>query len=104
VVGGLVSDQAVAGAAPARPPRRFWKRFLLAVGIVVFAAVGWFIYSFGPRNVIGMLRYDQRQEGRLKLGDRAPDVDLLALDGATPVHLRDSVGGKPLVLVFGSYT
>lgn len=60
--------------------------------------------SFGPRNVIGMLRYDQRREGDLKVGDAAPDVQLLALDGATPVHLRDSVGGKPLVVVFGSFT
>ena len=92
--------------APA-PRRRGWKivkRVLLGLAIVVVAAVGWFVFSFGPRNVIGMLRYDQRQEGKLKVGDPAPDVALLALDGVTPVRLKDSVGGKPLVLVFGSFT
>jgi len=50
------------------------------------------------------LRYDQRQEGDLKVGDQAPDVALLALDGATRVHLRDHIGRKPFVLLFGSYT
>ena len=51
-----------------------------------------------------MLRYDQRQEGTLKVGDRAPDVALLALDGKTPVRSREQLGGKPTVLVFGSFT
>jgi peroxiredoxin len=51
-----------------------------------------------------MLRYDQRREGDLKVGDRAPDVALLALDGSTPVRLKDSIGEKPLVLIFGSFT
>jgi hypothetical protein len=97
-----VSGQALASSA--RPRRRIWKRLLLGAGLLVLAAVGFFVWSFGPRNVIGMLRYDQRQEGRLKVGDRAPDADLLALDGVTPVRLKDSIGGKPLVLVFGSFT
>jgi hypothetical protein len=38
------------------------------------------------------------------VGDAAPDVELVALDGARRLRLKDSVGGKPLVLVFGSYT
>ena len=58
----------------------------------------------GPRNLIGMIRYDQREEGRLKVGDKAPDVTLLALDGKTPVKLSERLGGKPTVLVFGSFT
>jgi hypothetical protein len=62
------------------------------------------VISFGPKNVVGMLRYDQRREGDLKVGDPAPDVELLALDGRTPLHLKESFGGKPLVLVFGSFT
>ena len=106
-----MSGQALGSAAPADrvsvPRKRGWKivkRVLLGVAIVVVLAVGWFVVSFGPRNVIGMLRYDQRQEGKLKVGDAAPDVALLALDGVTPVRLKDSVGGKPLVLVFGSFT
>jgi peroxiredoxin len=51
-----------------------------------------------------MLRYDQRQEGRLKVGDRTPDVALLALDGKTPLKLSAQLGGKPTVLIFGSFT
>ena len=58
----------------------------------------------GPRNLIGMLRYDQREEGDLKVGDRAPDVALAAPGGAERVRLRDRVGPRPLVLVFGSFT
>jgi hypothetical protein len=80
------------------------KKILIVVGFLVLAAVGWALYSIGPRNIIGMLRYDQREEGKLKVGDPAPDVELLALDGATPVRLKDSVGGKPLVIVLGSFT
>jgi peroxiredoxin len=51
-----------------------------------------------------MLRYDQRQEGTLRVGDRAPDVGLISLDGTTPVRLAEHLGGKPTVLVFGSFT
>ena len=85
---------------------KLWKKILLGVGLLVFAAVAYAVISFGPRNIIGMLRYDQRQEGSLKVGQAAPNVDLLALDGKTAVPLRDSIGGggKPTVLVFGSFT
>ena len=38
------------------------------------------------------------------MGDQAPDVALVALDGSTRVRLRDHVGERPLILVFGSYT
>jgi hypothetical protein len=80
------------------------KKISIVVGFLVLAAVGWALYSIGPRNIIGMLRYDQREKGTLEVGNLAPDVELLALDGTTPVRLKDSVGGKPLVLVFGSFT
>lgn len=73
------------------------------LGIALLAAAGWMVYRIGPRNVIGMLRYDQREEGDLKVGDPAPDVVLAALDGGD-VRLRDRIGGKPVVLIFGSYT
>ena len=58
----------------------------------------------GPRNIIGMLRYDQRREGDLRPGDAAPDVALVGLDGSSPAHLRDHLGARPLVLIFGSFT
>ena len=84
---------------------RLWKKILIGIGVLAVLAAAGFTYMVGgPRNLIGMLRYDQREEGTLKVGDRAPDVMLLALDGATPVRLSDRIGGKPTVLVFGSFT
>jgi hypothetical protein len=83
------------------------KKILLRVGLVLgIAAVlagGCMVYRIGPSNVIGMLRYDQREEGDLKVGDPAPDVVLASLDGGD-VHLRDRIGARPVVLIFGSYT
>ena len=83
---------------------RMARRILLVVGAlaVVLAVVA--VVMIGPRNVIGMMRYDKREEGKLHIGDRAPDVRLTGLDGTTPVTLREHMGSKPLVLVFGSYT
>lgn len=83
---------------------RLWKKLLIGVGAAVLLVAGFFLFRIGPRNLLGMLRYDQREEGTLRVGDTAPDVGLVALDGTTPVRLRDHVGGKPLVLVFGSFT
>jgi len=75
----------------------------LILGIAVVAAGAFMVFRIGPRNVIGMLRYDQREEGDLKVGDPAPDVVLAGLDGQR-VHLKEWFGGKPVILVFGSYT
>jgi hypothetical protein len=84
---------------------RLWKKFVVGVAALALLALGGFTYMVGgPRNLIGMLHYDQREEGRLKVGDRAPDVALLALDGTTKVPLSSQIGGKPTVLVFGSFT
>ncbi|MET0620733.1 MAG: hypothetical protein ABW056_10670 [Thermoanaerobaculia bacterium] len=84
---------------------RLWKKIAIGVGGVALLALGGFTYMVGgPRNLIGMIRYDQREEGRLKVGDKAPDVTLLALDGKTPVKLSERLGGKPTVLIFGSFT
>jgi hypothetical protein len=84
---------------------RLWKKIAIGVAALALLALGAVTYMIGgPRNLIGMLRYDQRQEGTLKVGDRAPDVVLVALDGKTPVRLSERIGGKPAVLVFGSFT
>lgn len=80
------------------------KKILLAGALLVLAAVAYAAYQIGPRNIIGMLRYDQRREGDYKVGDKAPDVVLGSLDGRTDVRLLDAMRGKPLVLIFGSYT
>jgi hypothetical protein len=80
------------------------RRTLLGLAIVVVLAATAFLWVVGPRNVFGMLRYDQRREGDLHVGGRAPDVSLVSLDGRTPVRIANSIGPQPLVIVFGSYT
>jgi hypothetical protein len=74
-----------------------------AVGGLALAAGIAMVVMIGPRNVIGMLRYDQREEGRYVVGDAAPDVGLLTLEG-TPVRLAQHFGERPTVIVFGSFT
>jgi hypothetical protein len=81
-----------------------FRKVLLILAVVVGILGAFIAWKIGPRNIIGMIRYDQRKEGKLKPGDAAPDVALVALDGKTPVRVSEQVGGKPLVLVFGSYT
>jgi hypothetical protein len=83
--------------------KKILLRVALALVVLVVAAGGYFVYRMGPSNVWGMLRYDQREEGALKVGDPAPDVTLVALDG-TEVRLHERLGAKPAVLIFGSYT
>jgi hypothetical protein len=79
-----------------------WTGGLLAVIVLGLAVTA--LVVIGPRNLWGMLRYDTRKEGDLKVGQEAPDVALTALDG-TRVHLRERMTGeKPLILIFGSYT
>ena len=83
---------------------RLFRRVLLIAVVLLAVLASLVAWKIGPRNLIGMIRYDQRKEGSLKVGDRAPDVTLVSLDGKTPLSLSERVGGKPLVLVFGSYT
>lgn len=81
------------------------KRFLIGGGLLLVVLVGAGVYWIGgPRFVIGLLTYGrQAREGDLAIGDRAPSVSLVALDGSTR-DLGDWVGPRPLVLVFGSFT
>ena len=75
---------------------------VLAVLLVLAGAA--IVFMIGPRNIYGMLRYDQRREGPLEVGEKAPDIALVGLDGVSPVRLKDHMGDKPLVIIFGSYT
>jgi len=79
------------------------KRVLLVLGGVVLLAAGVIVAKIGPRNVIGMIRYDQRRDGDLKVGDRAPEALLVSLEGRRDTPLL-AARTKPLVLVFGSFT
>lgn len=84
---------------------KLWKKLALALLAAAAALAGVFVWKVGPRNAYGLVRYGtQRREGDLKIGHRAPDVALVSLDGKTRVRLAESTGGRPLVLVFGSYT
>jgi len=84
---------------------RAWKKVLLGVLAAVAVAAGFVVWKIGPRNVYGLARYGtQRSEGALRVGQPAPDVVLVSLDGRSRIRLSDSIGPKPLVLVFGSYT
>jgi cytochrome oxidase Cu insertion factor (SCO1/SenC/PrrC family) len=72
---------------------------------VAVAALGWLGYMQAvKKGWIKYNKYDRRVEGRLKVGDKAPDLELTMYDG-TPVRLSSLWGdGKPLFLVFGSCT
>jgi len=81
-----------------------WKKILLAVVALIVIGAGVMVAKIGPRNVIGMIRYDQRREGDLKVGDRAPAGMLVALDGKSQAPLLETNAAKPTVLIFGSFT
>lgn len=49
-------------------------------------------------------REDQRREGKLKVGDTAPDFTLATSDGKRKVTLSSFRGQRPVALIFGSYT
>ena len=40
----------------------------------------------------------------IEIGNAAPDIELIALDGQSRFAIRDRIGQRPLVLIFGSYT
>lgn len=86
-------------------------RWLKCTGIALVAVllIGYVVLSHfmgGPRDVYGFLRYalPQWHRGDLRVGDTAPDVRLISLDGQSTFFLHDHIGSRPLVLVFGSYT
>ena len=81
------------------------RKILIGVAILAAAGVAAVVTMIGPRNVIGMLRYDTRKEGALRPGSPAPDVALTSLDErGGVVRIADRIGRLPLVLVFGSFT
>ena len=84
-----------------------WK--WAALILLAVLAIGYGVLSHfmgGPRDVYGFLRnaLPQWHRGDLHVGDRAPNVPLMSLDGQTQFHLSDRIGQLSLVLVFGSYT
>jgi len=83
------------------------KWILIALAVLVVAIyVGLSIMAGGPKDALYMVRYalPHMHRGNLKVGDQAPDARLVELDGSTRFHIRERTAGRPLVLVFGSFT
>jgi len=86
---------------------RWWKWTAIAVGVILALGYGALSHFMGgPRDVYGFLRYalPHWHRGDLRVGNPAPDVELVTLDGQSRFALRDRTGRRPLVLIFGSYT
>lgn len=84
-----------------------WKWLAATVGALLVVAFGALSYLAGsPKDAYGMVRYalPHMHRGTLRVGSDAPDAQLVALDGANHFHIRERTGGRPLVLVFGSFT
>jgi hypothetical protein len=82
-----------------------WIAGILAV--LLLAAFGTLCYVAGsPKDAYGMVRYalPHMRRGTLRVGSDAPDARLLSLDGTGHFHIRERMGARPLVLVFGSFT
>ena len=75
-----------------------------AVALIILALVGWGYFEATKRAWIRINEYDIRTEGSLRVGDLAPDVELLTMDGGGTRRISELYAEKPLVLTFGSYT
>jgi hypothetical protein len=77
-----------------------------AVALLIAVIAGLSYMAGSPKDAIGMVRYalPHMHRGNLKVGGEAPDATLVALDGETRFQIQERIGGKPLVLVFGSFT
>jgi hypothetical protein len=87
--------------------KRVLKWFAGVLAVLLLAAFGALCYMAGsPKDAYGMVRYalPHMHRGTLQVGSDAPDVRLLALDGTNHFHIRERIGTRPLVLVFGSFT
>ena len=75
-----------------------------ALLIIAFAVLSKMAGS--PKDALYMVRYafPHMHRGNLKIGDSAPDARLVALNGSDHFRIRERASGKPLVLVFGSFT
>lgn len=79
----------------------------IALGVLALLAfIGLSMMAGSPKDAFYMVRYalPHMHRGNLKVGDSAPDAKLFALNGSETFHIRERSNGKPLVLVFGSFT
>ncbi len=86
---------------------RFVKWGLISLAaFVVLAGIGLSVMAGSPKDAFFMVRYalPYMHFGNLHVGDQAPDARLVALDGTSQFHIRERTAGRPLVLIFGSFT
>ena len=106
-----------------RRSRHWWRMarsiaFVLAIVYVVFLSTMFIVMSQPPQRFGQIMRYfpmpammilpfepmwNAARGGELRVGDEAPDFTLPRSDKSGEVTLS-SLRGKPVVLVFGSYT
>jgi hypothetical protein len=81
----------------------------IGIGIAAFVVIVYGVLSLmagSPKDALLMVRYafPHMRSGNLKVGAPAPDGKLTALNGSDHFLIRQHINGKPLVLVFGSFT
>lgn len=79
------------------------------LGVAAVIAIQWLGWPQAAHDDEEQGRYgrfdgDLREEGRLKVGDLAPDFTLGTADGKSTVALSSFRADRPVVLVFGSYS
>lgn len=87
--------------------KKIFMWIAISVGaLAVLAYIGLSLMAGGPKDALYMVRYafPHMHRGNLKVGDAAPDARLVALNGSDHFRIRERASGKPLVLVFGSFT
>ena len=74
--------------------------------LLLLTFIGLSVMAGSPKDAYGMVRYalPHMHRGKLRPGDAAPDAAVLTLDGKDRFHIRDRINGRPLMVVFGSYT
>jgi hypothetical protein len=81
----------------------------IGIGVGVLLTAIFIVLSLmagSPKDAFKMVWYafPHMRTGNLKIGDAAPDGRLTALNGSDHFQIRQRINGKPLVLVFGSFT
>jgi len=81
----------------------------IGITLVTLAVIAFIVLSKmagGPKDAVYMVLYafPHMHRGNLKIGDSAPDAQLVALNGSDHFRIRERNSGKPLVLVFSSFT
>jgi hypothetical protein len=81
------------------------RHFLSVIALAAMSALSAdILMAQGRRGGPGKSELDQRSDGRLKEGQKAPDFKLKLIGSKKTVKLSSFKGKKPVVLVFGSYT